>query len=71
MSGAAEPPDASARPELVRCQACRMLLARRWPSGRIEVVVRGDTIEDGRVVIACPDCGRRVRIPVRRPRRAH
>lgn len=49
--------------------ACQQLLARRYGSGAVVVVVRGDERyeSDGRIVIHCPSCGRRVRI---KPKRA-
>lgn len=46
---------------------CRQLLARRWPAGGLDVVVKGDKYDaDGRVVIVCPLCGHRARVNPRR-----
>lgn len=47
---------------------CGQLLARRYASGAVVVVVKGDEQyeSDGRVTITCPSCQKRVRIKPKR-----
>lgn len=41
---------------------CKQLLARRFASGGLVVVVKGETYDDrARVVVVCPACGTRAR----------
>ena len=49
--------------QAIDCNECGQLLARRWVGGRVEPVVPGPAIEaDGRIMLVCPRCERRVRV---------
>ena len=48
--------------------ACRQVIAFRYSSGALRVVVKGELYDEaGRVVVDCPVCGQRARM---KPRRA-
>lgn len=50
------------QPEHIECLDCGQLLAVRWSNGSMRIVVVDQRIEDGRIVIVCPRCDKRIRI---------
>lgn len=66
-------PLAAEQPEHERicCDGCGMLLAKQHESGGFAVVVTGLHIDpDGRIVIKCPNCNKRVKLRPHRLRAA-
>ena len=60
--GAVMPTRAQEQPEHIECRDCGQLLALRWASGRMKIVVVDQQVEAGRIEVVCPRCQRRIRI---------
>lgn len=61
-------PEAMGPCEMIRCDDCGMLIAKRWQDGSLHIVVKGERyLADGRVALHCPNCDKSIRLnPLRR-----
>jgi hypothetical protein len=68
LAMAIEPEEITCFGTLPSGKLCDQLIARRYASGAVVVVVKGNEryLPDGRVEIDCPRCSKRVRIKPKR-----